>query len=136
MVHIVAVLLTLFPGFGLGYLLLGRIRQFAIHFLVCMFPICIFLVGLLYVLPLLLCWYGPYIGSTLGLECFTMRTAYGWKTLPMTLKKHLDKTGLPRHWDLLYSLFFLPWEFFLLPKTGHYFSPGIQRNCMRYFLNK
>lgn len=54
MVHIVAVLLTLFPGFGLGYLLLGRIRQFAIHFLVCMFPICIFLVGLLYVLPLLL----------------------------------------------------------------------------------
>ena len=33
MVHLIAVLLILFPGFGAGYLLLGRFRQFAIHFL-------------------------------------------------------------------------------------------------------
>ena len=33
MVHLLAVLLTLFPGFGAGYLLLGRFRSFVIHFL-------------------------------------------------------------------------------------------------------
>ena len=33
MVHLAAVLLTLFPGFGTGYLLLGRFRKFVIHFL-------------------------------------------------------------------------------------------------------
>lgn len=33
MIHLFAVLLTLFPGFGTGYLLLGRSRQFVVHFL-------------------------------------------------------------------------------------------------------
>ena len=33
MVHLLVVVLTLFPGFGAGYLLLGRFRSFAIHFL-------------------------------------------------------------------------------------------------------
>ncbi len=33
MIHLFAVLLTLFPGFGAGFLLLGRFRQFVVHFL-------------------------------------------------------------------------------------------------------
>lgn len=33
MLHLLAVILTLFPGFGLGYLLLGRWKQFALSFL-------------------------------------------------------------------------------------------------------
>ena len=33
MVHTIAVLLTLFPGFGAGYLLLRRFRRFVVHFL-------------------------------------------------------------------------------------------------------
>ena len=33
MVHLAAVLLTLFPGFGAGYLLLGRFRKLVVHFL-------------------------------------------------------------------------------------------------------
>ena len=33
MFHLLAVLLTLFPGFGAGYLVLGRFRSFVIHFL-------------------------------------------------------------------------------------------------------
>lgn len=33
MIHLFAVLLTLFPGFGTGFLLLGRFRQFVVHFL-------------------------------------------------------------------------------------------------------
>ncbi len=35
MIHLAAVFLTFIPGFGLGYLLLGRIRAFAVHYLVC-----------------------------------------------------------------------------------------------------
>ena len=33
MVHLVAVLLTLFPGFGTGFLLMRRFRKFGVHFL-------------------------------------------------------------------------------------------------------
>ena len=37
MFHLLAVLLTLFPGFGAGHLLLGRFRSFVIHFLFSVF---------------------------------------------------------------------------------------------------
>ena len=36
MIHLIAVILTLFPGFGLGYALLGRRKTALAHCLICL----------------------------------------------------------------------------------------------------
>lgn len=54
MVHLIAVLLILFPGFGAGYLLLGRFRQFTIHFLFSAFLGTFITIALIFRSPLFL----------------------------------------------------------------------------------
>ena len=51
MLHLLAVILTLFPGFGLGYLLLRRWKAFAISFLASLVLGSPILIGVLFEVP-------------------------------------------------------------------------------------
>jgi len=51
MLHLLAVILTLFPGFGLGYLLLRRLKAFAISFLASLVLGSPILIGVLFEVP-------------------------------------------------------------------------------------